>query len=139
MNNHLKDIFIAADRNPIGTNRNKEIKAINTLIEQGIKIKVAPKGKIFRLKDNPNKLNIVFSYNGFSSAFYLSDEKMSSYQFIHLASTFLKKEKVKELLSIELSETHSKCTRCNGKGLINAFKHYADGICFKCKGLGITN
>jgi Zn finger protein HypA/HybF involved in hydrogenase expression len=27
-----------------------------------------------------------------------------------------------------------KCTRCNGKGIIDQFKYYCDGICFQCYG-----
>ncbi len=28
------------------------------------------------------------------------------------------------------------CDRCEGKGYINGFNHYADGVCFACEGKG---
>lgn len=28
------------------------------------------------------------------------------------------------------------CSKCDGKGRIRAFSHYADGVCFWCKGAG---
>jgi hypothetical protein len=28
------------------------------------------------------------------------------------------------------------CNKCNGAGQINAFRHYAGGVCFDCKGSG---
>ena len=26
------------------------------------------------------------------------------------------------------------CPKCDGKGVINGFRHYADGVCFECSG-----
>jgi hypothetical protein len=28
------------------------------------------------------------------------------------------------------------CTKCKGKGIIPAFMHYCEGVCFDCMGLG---
>lgn len=30
----------------------------------------------------------------------------------------------------------STCGKCSGKGRINGFDHYADGVCFDCDGTG---
>lgn len=31
------------------------------------------------------------------------------------------------------------CTKCNGKGFIPQFAHYANGVCFECGGTGIKS
>jgi hypothetical protein len=30
------------------------------------------------------------------------------------------------------------CSKCGGQGTIGRYSYYADGVCFKCKGCGLT-
>lgn len=33
--------------------------------------------------------------------------------------------------------TGEKCQRCKGRGVIDAFRHVANGTCFRCEGWGV--
>lgn len=35
-------------------------------------------------------------------------------------------------------ESGAKCPRCNGRGVIDCFRHVANGSCFSCEGWGVV-
>ena len=36
-----------------------------------------------------------------------------------------------------MKNSDCECSKCNGRGIIPAFMHYCDGICFDCGGTGL--
>lgn len=66
----------------------------------------------------------------------------NDYKFIDLHRVLCR---VADLISLNkegfsfLKDGNCNCRKCNGRGIIPAFMHYAKGICFDCAGSGIDN
>ena len=115
-------------------NRSFDWRNINKAMGNGFIVEVAPKGKYWVKKEF--KYNIRISNNGKAMFFYRKsisqDECLFANAIIESIGRFC------EVYPVKYNEEKSlcKCGKCNGKGKILAFMHYAKGVCFDCMGLG---
>jgi hypothetical protein len=72
-------------------------------------------------------------YNKIGNDTYLTYQ--AKYEHVENTTWFELAKLIGKLIKNDLVEVCS-CTRCNGTGLIPQFKHYNDGICFECLGIG---
>jgi hypothetical protein len=116
------------------TNRSRSVKSLNDVFtNSAIKMEICTKGKVW-VSASGSKFNVKISLDGTFSVGWKVD--ITPYSLLSAMGLFLRKEKVRGKIS---SETSLPCTcpKCEGKGTIPAFAHYANGVCFDCLGIGI--
>ncbi len=119
---------------PIKDNRSFDWKNINKAIQNGFKIQIAPKGKVYIKNDF--RYNISISNNGKSMLFYRKSIKHDVNFFANAIVESIGRFCEVYPIDFDNSNNLEKCHKCNGKGKILSFMHYAKGVCFDCMGIG---
>jgi len=104
-----------------------EFALINKAIESGLDIRIVEIGKVVAESDG-YKWNVRFRMNGKGMKFNLKKMDIDT-----LVTAYCKFAKIARPV-----DAH-KCQKCNGTGLIEAFRHIANGVCFDCLGVGFTH
>ena len=142
MKNLVNEMFLSANRPEQGDNRSYFVKALNKVLHDGfIKISINQKDNYWTNKNfcdsqgNLKKFNIKIEGYGMRRRVYVPE--MTAMDVLKQVGNFLLHPKVAEnhksfitLSGLEVCE----CTRCHGKGIIEAFNYYCQGICFECYG-----
>ena len=131
----LQDIFKASDYEVNFDNRNNAAKSINqVLANSNIEIFLVKKGFV-RTTEGGFKytVSIRIVEHKLYNQFYVLN--ITPYEILKCLATFLLRKEVKELIQSEIS-TPCECRKCEGKGIIPDFLHYAKGVCFDCMGIG---
>lgn len=120
-------------------NRNRAIKGLNTVLANSdIKIKIAPKGKVF-VSQKGTRYDFSFSIGDIRYVYpprpTTNDTKNYSYRILCHMADFLNKEDIKDLIKSQTS-VMCDCGKCRGTGFIPQFAWYAKGVCFDCMGFG---
>ena len=129
---NIQQILSEADRPIDGDNRNRAIKNLNLLVNQGFEFSIIQNGKKW-VSGSGKDFNIVIKYSEKWSACYLTD--FSPYNILSFAGRFLQRKDVNDMI-LKNIDYPTKCGKCRGKGIIGNFMHYADGVCFDCAGSG---
>ena len=142
INNLVNELFVNANRPEQGDNRSYYVKSLNKILNDGIiTIAINERGNYWT---NPSYIDA----NGKLKPFNV---KISGYGMIRrcfigeLSAEDLLKQVAKFVHDPRVSEKHTKslkfsglnvveCSRCNGQGIIRAFSHVCQGICFECYG-----
>jgi hypothetical protein len=131
ISNKLQAIYDAANRPEKCDNRNFATKAINTALQfEHVQILIAPQGKVFVSGTKKHNVKIrVANRQRTALMDVVSSEKM-----LPMLASLL--EETKSQMPKESEGT--KCCKCNGSGIIKAFMHIYNGVCFDCLGIGYT-
>ncbi len=135
-------MFLAANRAEQGDNRSYFVKTLNKVLHDGfISIKINEKdfywtNKNFIDKDgNLKKFNVKIEGYGMIRRVFIPE--MNANDVLKEVGAFLQNTKVAEqhqsFVTLNGWET-CECGRCHGKGIIEAFSYYCNGICFECYG-----
>ena len=131
LENKLQEIYDKAGRDITCDNRSYYTKSINkALANPNVEMVMVKKGYVRTL--NGFDWDLKITINGKGKVFNLK-----SFTPETLADCFAKVAKmphVKE--SVHIHQGSSPCTKCNGKGIIPAFMHVSQGVCFDCLGIG---
>lgn len=138
-------------------NRSIEWRSINKALDFGIKIILVDVGKV-RTSKSGYKWKIGLEYtnseNQLLRAYYkaqnlvhftcgewqsrpsdvVSSQVLSC--ILHFRKALIDKGVIRTGPDLEKEPTMSKCSKCNGKGVIPAFMHVSQGVCFDCMGVG---
>ena len=143
MENLVNELFKNANRQKQGDNRSYYVKCLNNILKDGvIKIRLSEKGKVWtnqKFKDtngNLRKFNVQLDAYGWTGRYYF-DKYIDAECVIKAIAKFISNSEISELhiksMNINGNEI-CECSKCNGKGIITAFSHICNGICFDCYG-----
>lgn len=132
LENKLQEIYAANGYDITCDNRSYYVKSLNkALSNPNVVFKLCEKGMVWR-KDKDWTYNLKILIDGKGKSFKIKDFNPEG-----LADCFAivaKMDHVKE--SIRMHEDAYTCEKCKGKGVIPAFMHVCQGVCFDCLGIG---
>ena len=139
MENYIKQILEKANRSCDSDNRSSITRSINKCIDNGyLKIAIQEQGRIWTNPKIKNEDGSLFKFNievkGFGRKYvnYFGG-KISENEILRFVGVILNENKV--YIGEQFTQG-CECSRCNGKGIIQAFNYYCEGICFECYGSG---
>lgn len=131
LENRLQAIYTANGYDITCDNRSYFTKSLNkALTNPSVLLKVAPKGMVWTKDDWSYNLKILIEGKG--KTFKIKD--FSPENIADCFAIVAKMEHVKE--SIKIHQDAHVCDKCKGKGIIPAFMHVCNGVCFDCLGIG---
>ena len=132
LENKLQAIYEAAGYDLKCDNRSYFTKSINkALCNENVSLSLIKKGFV-ATNANGFKYNVRVLIEGKGKSF-----KLTSFDPESICDCFAKVSlmpHVKE--SINVHQDAYVCGKCNGKGIIPAFRHVCKGVCFDCLGIG---
>ena len=131
LENRLQAIYTEGGYGITCDNRSYFTKSLNrALSNNNVDFTLIKKGYVAN-KKNGFKWNLRIRIEGKGKVFLLR-----SFTPKTLIECFTLVTKMEHVKSIHIHEGATPCSKCNGKGIIPAFMHVCDGVCFDCLGIG---
>jgi len=138
--NTVKDIFKSQGYDYRKDGRNWAHRSLQSLLDTGIiTFRVCEKGMVWTTKAG-FKYNVGVSITrpdgGYHNTFFKSPvTNKNAHDILMLVGKVLQKPEVRSFLKSYV-DVDCTCQKCGGAGYIPQFRHYCDGVCFACFGLG---
>jgi len=130
--NKLQELYNEKGYSISCNNRSYFAKSINKALENpNVRLILIEKGYV-KKQSNGFRYNLAITINGKGKSFRLKD--FSPEAIAKAFASVTKMPHVKEMIHIH-EDAHA-CSKCSGKGIIPAFMHVCDGVCFDCLGIG---
>lgn len=114
-------------------NRSYFTKSINKMLcNDSVKFILCEKGYSWKRKKDDYKYNLKILIEGKGKIFNLTSLDPES--ICNCFAKVAQMEHIKELVHVH--QDAYVCDKCNGKGIIPAFMHVCNGVCFDCLGIG---
>ena len=122
-------------------NRNLEWKAVNQAISNGIELKIAKKGFILVEGELRYSTKVSCTVGGikYTSRYnpnYDTTADIVGAKAMNCIAQFCAELRNRNISFATNYNDSCKCQNCGGKGIIPAFMHIANGVCFSCLGTG---
>ena len=138
----VNELFMESGRPNQGDNRNYFVKALNKVLEDGfITIKLQKSGFVWTnpkyVDSNGELKKFNIEIRGYGHIYRVFLRQFTAMDLLLYVGKFIQNPQIAEKhinsISVDAYEI-CKCSRCMGKGRIEQFNYYCDGICFQCYG-----
>lgn len=143
MKNLVNELFVNSGRPKQGDNRSYYVKCLNKILSDGlIRVQIAENGKVWTnpkfvdKNGNLQKFNVELKGYGYTGRYYY-DRYVDAECVLKSVAKFVSNPSISQLHTKSISiygKEICECSKCNGRGIIPAFRHYCKGICFDCYG-----
>lgn len=140
--NLVNELFVNANRPEQGDNRSYYVKSLNKILNDGIlTIEISKRGfhstnpSFVDANGKLKPFDVKISGHGMVRRVFLRE--FSAEDLLKQIAKFVQDPRISEkhTTSLRVSGFHVvECYKCNGRGIIPAFSHVCQGICFDCYG-----